>query len=55
MTSLYTLSEAAKYLRCSERSVERAARRIKKKRGPIRVLRFTEPELLEMVGIKEGR
>lgn len=50
--NLYTPDEAAKILKCSVRTIRRAAHRINKRKGALRLVRFTESEILRMAGAK---
>lgn len=48
--SFYTLEDAARLLQCSVRTIQRGLHRIRKKSGPLRIVRLTEGEILKLSG-----
>ena len=48
----YTPTEAAAILKCDVRTLRRHAHRIGKKKGPMRLVRFSEQEIRRIAGVK---
>ncbi len=49
---LYTPKETAAILKCDIRTLRRNAHLIGKKKGPMRLVRFTEAEIKKLVGLR---